>query len=125
MKHLLTLAVFSLALAACNATPEAGDSCSPENFFVCASASQGLICESGTLRAFPCPGPNGCVDSGPSRGCDFSGVKEGDACPKHHEGDGQCIASNANQALVCKGGAWAMQTCNSCIAQGLKITCQP
>jgi hypothetical protein len=121
MKRLLLLSVLAL-VTACG-SPEVGDSCSPENSGTCSDSTTALFCESGTLKAYDCRGPGGCVSNNDRVTCDVTRARAGDLCPKSVEGQGQCNSANANQALLCTGGRWTAQACNACAVQGGQVVC--
>lgn len=120
LKH-LALATL-LALTACG-TPEAGDLCRPEHSFRCSSTTEALVCERGTLRAVPCRGPDGCVESKESLVCDVTRARADDACPRSYELQAQCDASNTNRALICRSGTWTAEACNACAFRDGTVAC--
>ena len=123
LKRLVLATLFSLA-AACG-SPEAGDSCNPENAATCGDNTTALICEGGTLKAFNCRGSGGCVSNSSAASCDFSGSRVGEACPKQNESKALCDISNPNVALKCTNSLWAAVTCKSCAVQAGSVVCTP
>ncbi len=125
MKVVLPALVLLLAVAACTATPEAGEECDQEGAGVCETSALWLQCDGGKYRAIPCRGPAGCTEGSSQLVCDTSKARAGDACPSSQQNLGQCDASNANSALVCRAGTWAAAACKACAVQGDAIVCQP
>lgn len=120
-KHLVIVAL--LALTACG-TPAVDDLCSPENSLRCGDTTEALVCERGRLRAVPCRGPDGCVESGESAVCDVTRARADDACPRAYELRGQCDASNTNRALICRSGKWTAEACTACAIQNGNVVCR-
>ncbi len=123
MAFRMMMVALAAALWACGGLlPEAGDSCTDSAG--CQDDQTGLFCEGGVLRAIPCKGAFGCTVEDRLMTCDVK-PEANDACSAQHEGQGGCDSANADQAFVCRSGAWTAEPCAGCAIDGTRVVCLP
>ena len=97
-----------------------GDTCNSGDV-QCEDKHTLLECETtGTYRAIPCPGPEGCVFDNnaatPILVCDLTGTVPGDECQSSYQGFVGC--TDAHNALECNGAHWGAVACPTSCQSG-------
>lgn len=119
------VATLCLCLAACT-EQRAGGPCEQRytDTAFCENATALLLCTGGKYVRYPCPGPNGCVQTGNAWTCDFRGSADGDTCPSSLVGLGGCGLDGAS-AFTCTAAGWVSQPCRVCTETATAVRCVP
>lgn len=113
--------VFALVLLGACGKPKPGDACRAEQSS-CAGPTAGLVCESGTLMAVACKGPDGCRAGEQGVQCDIRGDAPGDPCA----GVANACAPGGKARVECLQRAIQVSPCRGprgCYAEGEKVEC--
>lgn len=123
--RVFALAAALLFTAGCKTKPPGpGESCEPKEVR-CQDTRTELACESGTLIAAPCKGPEGCKQTDDRIACDFSGNADGDRCSKGDEGASKCTPDGKSR-IECRGGKYRIEPCrgdDGCKSKGASVRC--
>jgi len=91
---------------------------------LCSDATGLIICTSGKYVRYPCPGPNGCVQTGNAWACDFRESVEGSACPSVMVGLMGC-SLDGGFATTCTESGWVSRPCRLCTESAVAVHCVP
>jgi hypothetical protein len=98
-----------LCLSNCKGKQKAGDKCTHNNMYICDDATNGLLCQDGTVVAVACRGPGGCKGTGAQSECDDDIGKENENCiMATGGGTNRACTVDKKGMLECVSGKWKL-----------------